>query len=145
MITPCSPPQVADIKQTQRLKQMEEEDHQKRISNTRRTIDDLKAELAKVADQPDMTPRINAVNVELRNIREERAKTEGEKADLRREKDNLYAESTRESFPHAMQHPSGLENCHFKAWKSPWGKKCNPKRFGKVMKCCYIHMFIQFD
>ncbi|TNN63960.1 Structural maintenance of chromosomes protein 5 [Liparis tanakae] len=86
--------EIADIKQTQRLKQMEEEDHQKRISNTRRTIDDLKAELAKVADQPDMTPRINAVNVELRNIREERAKTEGEKADLRREKDNLYAEST---------------------------------------------------
>uniref|UniRef100_A0A8C2ZQJ7 Structural maintenance of chromosomes protein 5 n=1 Tax=Cyclopterus lumpus TaxID=8103 RepID=A0A8C2ZQJ7_CYCLU len=87
---------IEDIKQTQRLKQMEEEDHQKRISNTRRTIDDLKAELAKVGDQPDVTPRINAVNVELRNIREERAKIEGEKADLRREKDNLHAESTRD-------------------------------------------------
>uniref|UniRef100_A0A8C2ZVA8 Structural maintenance of chromosomes protein 5 n=1 Tax=Cyclopterus lumpus TaxID=8103 RepID=A0A8C2ZVA8_CYCLU len=86
--------EIEDIKQTQRLKQMEEEDHQKRISNTRRTIDDLKAELAKVGDQPDVTPRINAVNVELRNIREERAKIEGEKADLRREKDNLHAEST---------------------------------------------------
>ncbi|XP_056278699.1 structural maintenance of chromosomes protein 5 [Pseudoliparis swirei] len=86
--------EIADIKQAQRLKQMEEEDHQKRISNTRRTIDDLKAELAKVGDQPDVIPRINAVNVELRNIREERAKIEGEKADLRREKDNLYAEST---------------------------------------------------
>ncbi|XP_031701422.1 structural maintenance of chromosomes protein 5 [Anarrhichthys ocellatus] len=85
--------EIEDIKQTQRLKQMEEEDHQKRISNTRRTIDDLKAELAKVGDQPDVTPRINAVNVELRSIREERAKVEGEKADLRREKDNLYAES----------------------------------------------------
>uniref|UniRef100_A0A8C2ZV97 Structural maintenance of chromosomes protein 5 n=1 Tax=Cyclopterus lumpus TaxID=8103 RepID=A0A8C2ZV97_CYCLU len=84
--------EIEDIKQTQRLKQMEEEDHQKRISNTRRTIDDLKAELAKVGDQPDVTPRINAVNVELRNIREERAKIEGEKADLRREKDNLHAE-----------------------------------------------------
>uniref|UniRef100_A0A8C9XX87 Structural maintenance of chromosomes protein 5 n=1 Tax=Sander lucioperca TaxID=283035 RepID=A0A8C9XX87_SANLU len=81
--------EIEDIKQTLRLKQMEEEDHQRRISNTRRTIDDLKAELAKVGDQPDVMPRINAVNVELRTIREERAKVEGEKADLRREKDNL--------------------------------------------------------
>ncbi|XP_029291265.1 LOW QUALITY PROTEIN: structural maintenance of chromosomes protein 5 [Cottoperca gobio] len=85
--------EIDDIKQTQRLKQMEEEDHQKRISNTRRTIDDLKAELAKIGDQPDVTPQINAINVELRQIREERAKIEGEKADLRREKDNIYAES----------------------------------------------------
>nr|XP_040049541.1 structural maintenance of chromosomes protein 5 [Gasterosteus aculeatus aculeatus] len=85
--------EIEDIKQTQKLKQMEEEDHQKRISNTRRTIEDLKAELAKVADQPDVTPRINAVNLELRNIREERAKIEGEKGDLRREKENLHAET----------------------------------------------------
>lgn len=75
---------------------MEEEDHQKRISNTRRTIEDLKAELAKVGDQPDVTPRINAVNADLRRIQEERAKIEGEKGDLRREKDNLYAESRSE-------------------------------------------------
>ncbi|KAF6724658.1 Structural maintenance of chromosomes protein 5 [Oryzias melastigma] len=85
--------EIDDIKQSLRLKQMEEEDHQKRISNTRRAIDDLKAELAKVADQPDVTPQINAVNLELRQIQEERAKIEGEKTDLRREKDNLLAES----------------------------------------------------
>uniref|UniRef100_A0A7N6C342 Structural maintenance of chromosomes protein 5 n=1 Tax=Anabas testudineus TaxID=64144 RepID=A0A7N6C342_ANATE len=88
----CSSVQIDDIKQKLRLKQMEEEDHQKRINNTRRTIEDLKTELAKVGDQPDVTPRINAVNVELRHIQEERAKIEGEKADLRREKDNLAAE-----------------------------------------------------
>uniref|UniRef100_A0A3Q4GVG0 Structural maintenance of chromosomes protein 5 n=1 Tax=Neolamprologus brichardi TaxID=32507 RepID=A0A3Q4GVG0_NEOBR len=85
--------EIDDIKQKFRLKQMEEEDHQKRISNTRRTIEDLKAELAKVGDQPDVTPRINAVNADLRRIQEERAKIEGEKGDLRREKDNLCAES----------------------------------------------------
>ncbi|XP_026189199.1 structural maintenance of chromosomes protein 5 [Mastacembelus armatus] len=85
--------EIDDIKQTLRLKQMEEEDHQKRISNTRRTIEDLKAELAKVGDQPDVTPRINVVNIELRRIQEERAKIEGDKGDLRREKDNLFAES----------------------------------------------------
>uniref|UniRef100_A0A7N8X307 Structural maintenance of chromosomes protein 5 n=1 Tax=Mastacembelus armatus TaxID=205130 RepID=A0A7N8X307_9TELE len=82
--------EIDDIKQTLRLKQMEEEDHQKRISNTRRTIEDLKAELAKVGDQPDVTPRINVVNIELRRIQEERAKIEGDKGDLRREKDNLF-------------------------------------------------------
>ncbi|KAM7412012.1 hypothetical protein PAMA_021807 [Pampus argenteus] len=85
--------EIEDIKQTLRLKQMEEEDHQKRISNTRLTIEDLKTELSKVGDQPDVTPRINAVNVELRHIQQERAKIEGEKADLRREQDNLCAES----------------------------------------------------
>uniref|UniRef100_A0A7N8XNN3 Structural maintenance of chromosomes protein 5 n=1 Tax=Mastacembelus armatus TaxID=205130 RepID=A0A7N8XNN3_9TELE len=88
--------EIDDIKQTLRLKQMEEEDHQKRISNTRRTIEDLKAELAKVGDQPDVTPRINVVNIELRRIQEERAKIEGDKGDLRREKDNLFAESKSE-------------------------------------------------
>ncbi|XP_037540129.1 structural maintenance of chromosomes protein 5 [Nematolebias whitei] len=86
--------EIDDIKQTLRLKQMEEEDHQKRITNTRRTIEDLKAELDKISDQPDVTPQINAVNVELRGIQQERAKMEGERADLRREKDNVTAEST---------------------------------------------------
>lgn len=75
------------------MKETEEEDHQKRISITRRNIEDLKAELAKVGDQPDVTPQINAVNVELRRIQEEKAKIEGEKSDLRREKDNVVAES----------------------------------------------------
>ena len=76
---------------------MEEEENQKRINNTRRTIEDLKAELGKVGDQPDVTPRINAVYVELRRVQEEKAKIEGEKADLRRERDNLCAESKSES------------------------------------------------
>lgn len=94
----CCSLQIEDIKQTLRLKQTEEEDHQKRISNTRRTIEDLKAELAKVGDQPDVTPKINAVNGELRLIQVERAKIEGEKSDLRREKDNIFAESKSERF-----------------------------------------------
>lgn len=91
--------QIEDIKQTLRLKQTEEEDHQKRISNTRRTIEDLKAELAKVGDQPDVTPKISAVIGELRLIQVERAKLDGEKSDLRREKDNICAESKSERFP----------------------------------------------
>nr|XP_057941477.1 structural maintenance of chromosomes protein 5 isoform X2 [Doryrhamphus excisus] len=84
--------EIEHIKQTLKMKQTEEDDQRKRISNAKLTIEDLKAELAKVADQPDLTPRINAVNNELRQIQVDRAKMEGEKADLRREKDNLCAE-----------------------------------------------------
>lgn len=79
------------------MKQTEEEDQQKRISNTRRTIEDLKSELAKVGDQPDVTPRISDINVELRRIQVDRARIEGEKSDLRRERDNICAESKCES------------------------------------------------
>ncbi|XP_061592251.1 structural maintenance of chromosomes protein 5 [Cololabis saira] len=85
--------EIDDIKQKFRLKQTEEEDHQKRIVNTRRAIEDLNTELAKVRDQPDVTPRINAVNLELRRIQEERAKIEGEKGDLRMEENKFIAES----------------------------------------------------
>ncbi|XP_076596098.1 structural maintenance of chromosomes protein 5 [Chaetodon auriga] len=84
--------EIEDTKQSLRLKQMEEVDHQKRISNTRRIIEDLKAELAKVGNQPDVTPQISAVNVELRQIQVKKATVEGERSDLRREKNNIYAE-----------------------------------------------------
>ncbi|XP_061843250.1 structural maintenance of chromosomes protein 5 [Nerophis lumbriciformis] len=84
--------EIEHIKQTFKMKQTEEEDQRKRISNAKLTIEDLKAELAKVADQPDLSPRINAVNTELRHIQVEKARIEGEKAQLRREKDNLFAE-----------------------------------------------------
>lgn len=90
--------QIENIKQSQKIKQFEAADHQKGISNTRRTIDAFKAELAKVTDQPDVMPQINAVNIELRQIREKRTQIEGEKSDLRRDKDNLHAE-TKSEFP----------------------------------------------
>uniref|UniRef100_A0A3Q3W9Y7 Structural maintenance of chromosomes protein 5 n=1 Tax=Mola mola TaxID=94237 RepID=A0A3Q3W9Y7_MOLML len=85
--------EIDDIKQTFRLRQMEEEDHQKRITNTRLIIEDLKAELAEVGDQPDLTPKINGVNTELRRIQVERARNEGVKSDLSREKDTVWVES----------------------------------------------------
>ncbi|XP_034028187.1 structural maintenance of chromosomes protein 5 [Thalassophryne amazonica] len=85
--------EIEDIKQALKLKQMEFEDHQKRITNTKLIIEGLKAELARVGDHPDVTPRINEVNTELRHNQEQKAKIEGEKTDLRREKDNISAES----------------------------------------------------
>lgn len=92
-MTPWSYLQIEDIKQSLKLKQIEEVEHQKRIRNTRLAVEDLKAELAKVGDQPELTPMISALNVKLRGIQEERAKIEAEKADLRRERDNLCAQS----------------------------------------------------
>lgn len=103
--SPCCSLQIDDIKQTFRLRQMEEEDHQKRITNTRLNIEDLKAELAKVGDQPDLTPKINGVNTELRRIQVERARNEGVKSDLSTEKDTVWAESRGESFPQTIQYP----------------------------------------
>lgn len=76
---------------------MEEEERQKRISNTRRNIEDLKSELAKVADQPDVTPKINDVNEELRRNQVDKARMEGEMSDLRRERENILAEMKSES------------------------------------------------
>ncbi|XP_068611158.1 structural maintenance of chromosomes protein 5-like [Brachionichthys hirsutus] len=85
--------EIEDIKQTLRLKQTKEEDHQKRISNSRRAIEDLTAELGKMGDLPDVAPRVTAINHELKRLQVERAKTEGEKSDRRREEDNIWAES----------------------------------------------------
>uniref|UniRef100_A0A1A8QLH6 Structural maintenance of chromosomes protein 5 n=1 Tax=Nothobranchius rachovii TaxID=451742 RepID=A0A1A8QLH6_9TELE len=85
--------EIDDIKQALKMKQIEEEDHQKRIVNTRRTIEDLKVELDKLGDQPDTTLQITAISVELREIQERTARIEAEKADLRRERDNVIAES----------------------------------------------------
>ncbi|XP_011620162.2 structural maintenance of chromosomes protein 5 isoform X1 [Takifugu rubripes] len=84
--------EIEDINQAFKLKEMEEDDHQKRISNTRRIIEDLRTELAKVEDQPDVTPRINDVNSELRRNQIERARIDGEKCELCREKDNAFAQ-----------------------------------------------------
>lgn len=106
----CNSLQIEDINQAFRLKQTEDTDHQKRIINTRRIIMDLKAELAKVEDQPDVTPRINEVNVELRRNQVERAKMEGENSDLRREKDNTFAQYKSELFSQTVHCPSVLIN-----------------------------------
>ncbi len=103
--SPCSSLQIEDINQTLKLKQTEEQDHQRRISNTRRTIEDLRAELAKVADQPDVTPQISDVNNELRRNQVEKAKIEEERSDLRREKDNVFAEYKSECFLQTVQCP----------------------------------------
>ncbi|KAG7476281.1 hypothetical protein MATL_G00081220 [Megalops atlanticus] len=87
--------EIEDTQQALRLAQTEEAERQKRISNTRCMIDDLQAELDSVAEQEDVQPQINAVSVELRQLQDERTRSQGELSDLLREKDRLIGERTR--------------------------------------------------
>ncbi|KAJ8347147.1 hypothetical protein SKAU_G00285480 [Synaphobranchus kaupii] len=84
--------EIEEIQHTVKLKETEEADRQKRIGNTRRMIEDLQAELRSVGAQEDVAPQIDAVNAELRRAQEERAQTDGELSDLRRDKDTQNGE-----------------------------------------------------
>ncbi|XP_067289832.1 structural maintenance of chromosomes protein 5 isoform X2 [Pseudorasbora parva] len=87
--------EVDDIRQDLSLKQTEEADRQKRIGHTQLMIRDLQKDLQNMDGMEDVTPQIEAVNAELRNIQEEKAKLEGENLDLRRDKDEAYGEFIR--------------------------------------------------
>uniref|UniRef100_A0A8C9VP05 Structural maintenance of chromosomes protein 5 n=1 Tax=Scleropages formosus TaxID=113540 RepID=A0A8C9VP05_SCLFO len=88
--------EVEDIQQALSLKQMEEDDRQKRISNTRCIVAGLQAELDSLGKQEDVQPQINQINVELRGLQEDKARLESRQSDLRREKESMRGECTRE-------------------------------------------------
>uniref|UniRef100_A0A672S7E9 Structural maintenance of chromosomes protein 5 n=1 Tax=Sinocyclocheilus grahami TaxID=75366 RepID=A0A672S7E9_SINGR len=81
---------VDDIRQDLSLKQTEEADRQKRIGHTQLMIKDLQKELQHMGSMGDVTPQIEDVNAELKNIQDEKAKLEGESLDLRRDKDEGF-------------------------------------------------------
>uniref|UniRef100_A0A673GI66 Structural maintenance of chromosomes protein 5 n=1 Tax=Sinocyclocheilus rhinocerous TaxID=307959 RepID=A0A673GI66_9TELE len=84
--------EVDNIRQDLSLKQTEEADRQKRIGHTQLMIKDLQKELQNMGSMEDVTPQIEAVNAELKNIQDEKAKLEGESLDLRRDKDEASGE-----------------------------------------------------
>uniref|UniRef100_A0A672S7U7 Structural maintenance of chromosomes protein 5 n=1 Tax=Sinocyclocheilus grahami TaxID=75366 RepID=A0A672S7U7_SINGR len=84
--------EVDDIRQDLSLKQTEEADRQKRIGHTQLMIKDLQKELQHMGSMGDVTPQIEDVNAELKNIQDEKAKLEGESLDLRRDKDEASGE-----------------------------------------------------
>ncbi|KAA0703712.1 Structural maintenance of chromosomes protein 5 [Triplophysa tibetana] len=86
---------VDDIRQELSLKQTEEADRQKRIGHTVLMIKDLQKELHNIGSQEDVTPQIEAINVDLKAIQETRAQLESESLDLRREKDEAFGELNR--------------------------------------------------
>uniref|UniRef100_A0A672S6Y5 Structural maintenance of chromosomes protein 5 n=1 Tax=Sinocyclocheilus grahami TaxID=75366 RepID=A0A672S6Y5_SINGR len=89
--------EVDDIRQDLSLKQTEEADRQKRIGHTQLMIKDLQKELQHMGSMGDVTPQIEDVNAELKNIQDEKAKLEGESLDLRRDKDEASGELHRNS------------------------------------------------
>lgn len=58
-------------------------------------IKDLQKELQNIGSQEDVTPQIEAINVELKTIQEAKAQLDIESLDLRREKDEAFGELNR--------------------------------------------------
>lgn len=58
-------------------------------------IKDLQKELQNIGSQEDVTPQIEAINVELKTIQDAKAQLDSESLDLRREKDEAFGELNR--------------------------------------------------
>ncbi|XP_058513341.1 structural maintenance of chromosomes protein 5 isoform X2 [Ochotona princeps] len=84
--------QIEELQQALIVKQNEEHDRQRRISNTRKMIEDLQNELKSAENCENLQPQIEAVTNDLRQVQDEKALCEGEIIDRRREKQTLEKE-----------------------------------------------------
>ncbi|CAH6972095.1 Smc5 [Phodopus roborovskii] len=80
---------IKELQQALTVKQNEEHDRQKRISNTRRMIEDLQNELRSAENCENLQPQIDAITNDLRRVQEEKGLCEGEIIDKQREKEML--------------------------------------------------------
>ncbi|XP_057576262.1 structural maintenance of chromosomes protein 5 isoform X4 [Hippopotamus amphibius kiboko] len=83
---------IEELQQALIVKQNEEHDRQRRISNTRKMIEDLQNELRTTENCENLQPQIDAITNDLRRVQDEKALCEGEIIDKRREKDTLEKE-----------------------------------------------------
>ncbi|XP_021007399.1 structural maintenance of chromosomes protein 5 isoform X1 [Mus caroli] len=81
--------QIKELQQALTVKQNEELDRQKRISNTRKMIEDLQSELKTAENCENLQPQIDTITNDLRRVQEEKALCEGEIIDKQREKEML--------------------------------------------------------
>uniref|UniRef100_A0A4W3I168 Structural maintenance of chromosomes protein 5 n=1 Tax=Callorhinchus milii TaxID=7868 RepID=A0A4W3I168_CALMI len=84
-----------EVEQNLRMKKEEEADRQKRISNTKKMIEDWENELKASGNDDNVQPELDSISRSLRKVQEERGAIDGEKADLRRDKENLEREKKR--------------------------------------------------
>ncbi|KAM4876295.1 structural maintenance of chromosomes protein 5 isoform 2-T2 [Thomomys bottae] len=84
--------QIEDLQQALIVKQNEEHDRQRRISNTRKMIEDLQNELKTTENCENLQPQIDAITNDLRRIQDEKGICEGEIIDKRREREALEKE-----------------------------------------------------
>ncbi|XP_060010970.1 structural maintenance of chromosomes protein 5 isoform X3 [Lagenorhynchus albirostris] len=83
---------IEDLQQALTVKQNEEHDRQRRISNTRKMIEDLQNELKTTENCENLQPQIDAITNDLRRVQDEKALCEGEIIDKRRERETLEKE-----------------------------------------------------
>uniref|UniRef100_A0A8C2YLW1 Structural maintenance of chromosomes protein 5 n=1 Tax=Chinchilla lanigera TaxID=34839 RepID=A0A8C2YLW1_CHILA len=83
---------IEELQQALTVKQNEEHDRQKRISNTRKMIEDLQNELRTAENCENLQPQIDAITNDLRRVQDEKALCEGEIIDKRRERETLEKE-----------------------------------------------------
>ncbi|XP_068032524.1 structural maintenance of chromosomes protein 5 [Anomalospiza imberbis] len=87
--------QIEEINQAFRMKKDEETNRQKKIHQTQQIIEEWQSELDTMAVCENLQPQIDAVNTELKKIREERANIDNDVSDLRAEKNNQEREEKR--------------------------------------------------
>uniref|UniRef100_A0A8P0TD12 Structural maintenance of chromosomes protein 5 n=1 Tax=Canis lupus familiaris TaxID=9615 RepID=A0A8P0TD12_CANLF len=83
---------IEELQQALTVKQNEEHDRQRRISNTRKMIEDLQNELKTTENCENLQPQIDAITNDLRRVQDEKALCEGEVIDKRGEKESLEKE-----------------------------------------------------
>ncbi|XP_073662309.1 structural maintenance of chromosomes protein 5 isoform X5 [Tursiops truncatus] len=83
---------IEELQQALTVKQNEEHDRQRRISNTRKMIEDLQNELKTTENCENLQPQIDAITNDLRRVQDEKALCEGEIIDKRRERETLEKE-----------------------------------------------------
>uniref|UniRef100_A0A8C0LLY4 Structural maintenance of chromosomes protein 5 n=1 Tax=Canis lupus dingo TaxID=286419 RepID=A0A8C0LLY4_CANLU len=81
--------QIEELQQALTVKQNEEHDRQRRISNTRKMIEDLQNELKTTENCENLQPQIDAITNDLRRVQDEKALCEGEVIDKRGEKESV--------------------------------------------------------
>ncbi|XP_008942918.1 PREDICTED: LOW QUALITY PROTEIN: structural maintenance of chromosomes protein 5, partial [Merops nubicus] len=87
--------QIEEIHQALRMKKDEEMDRQRRVYDTRKMIEDWKNELSTMAVCENLQPQVDAVNIELKKLQEERANIDSDISDLTAEKMNQDREKRR--------------------------------------------------
>ncbi|XP_068408421.1 structural maintenance of chromosomes protein 5 isoform X3 [Eschrichtius robustus] len=83
---------IEALQQALTVKQNEEHDRQRRISNTRKMIEDLQSELKTTENCENLQPQIDAITNDLRRVQDEKALCEGEIIDKHRERETLEKE-----------------------------------------------------
>ncbi|KAM7092874.1 structural maintenance of chromosomes protein 5 isoform 2-T2 [Molossus nigricans] len=83
---------IEELQQALTVKQNEEHDRQRRISNTRKMIEDLQNELRTTENCANLQPQIDDIANDLRRVQDEKESCESEKIDKHKERETLEKE-----------------------------------------------------